>query len=499
MDALVTVDVFLFEAFRFDRRAGGLFQQDGGGALVPVAIGPRALAVLGILIARRGDLVSKEEIMQAVWPGTVVEENNLTVQISALRRVLDQGRAEGSCIQTVVGRGYRFVAPVTRVEAGARPAPRLSIVVLPFTNLSDDREQQYFADGVTADLTNDLSQIADSFVISRNTAFTYKDKPVNAKQIGRELGVRYVLEGGVQRSGKQVRVNAQLIDAATDGHVWAERFERDIGDLFAVQNEITSGIAVALNVALIGAEAARPTANPDALDYILRRRAALSNPLSPNNFAELISLFEHALALDPQSAEAQSYLANVLASRVMNEMSDSAAADIERAEGLVRPALAASPRNPQAHFAKGQVLRAQHRFEEAIPEFETAIALNRNWPLAIASLGWCKFLTGSIEEAIPLHEQAIRLSPRDHLIGIWYQRIGFAHLLQSRTDEAIAWLEKARSANPTLAQRIFRGTEGPGVVRSYISRWPAQGRDAGGMNGRPPRHRRSSSMSTRSV
>jgi adenylate cyclase len=449
LQALSSTDIFLFGGFRLDGR--GLFRRDEGAALAPVEIGSRALGVLSVLLERPGDLVSRDEIMVAAWPGTVVEDNNLTVQISTLRRILDQNGEQGSCIQTVTGRGYRFTAPVTRVEAGVRPAPRLSIVVLPFTNLSDDREQQYFADGVTEDLTNDLSQIAGSFVISRNTAFTYKDKPVNAKQIGRELGVRYVLEGSVQRSGKQVRVNAQLIDAATDAHVWAERFERDIGDLFAVQNEITSGIAVALNVAMIGAEAARAAANHDALDYILRGRAALSNPLSPNNFAEMIRLFERALVLDPQSVVAQSYLANVLASRVMNEMGGSAAADVERAEGLARQALAASPRSPQAHLAKGQVLRAKNRFEEAIPAFETAIAFNRNWPLAIASLGLCKFLTGSIEEAISLHEQAIRLSPRDHLIGIWYQRIGLAHLLQSRTDEAIAWLEKARSANPTLA------------------------------------------------
>jgi adenylate cyclase len=337
------------------------------------------------------------------------------------------------------------------VPAVPSTAARLSIVVLPFTNLSDDREQQYFADGVTEDLTTDLSQIAGSFVISRNTAFTYRDKPVDPKQIGRELSVRYVLEGSVQRSGKQVRVNAQLIDAETDAHLWAERFERDIGDLFALQNEITGRIAVALNLALIGAEAARPTANPDALDYILRGRAALSNPPSRNNFSEMISLFERALVLDPQSVVAQSYLAGVLAGRVMNGMSDSAAADIERAEGLAGQALAASPRSPQAHMAKGMVLRAQNRCEEAIPEYETAIASNRNWLLAIASLGWCKFLTGSIEEVIPLHEQAIRLSPRDTLIVFWYQRIGVVHLLQSRTDEAILWLEKARSANPAVA------------------------------------------------
>jgi adenylate cyclase len=164
-------------------------------------------------------------------------------------------------------------APAAMAIAQPLVAPRLSIVVLPFTNLSDDREQQYFADGVTEDLTTDLSQIGGSFVISRNTAFTYKDKPVNAKQIGRELGVRYVLEGSVQRSGKQVRINAQLIDAETDAHLWAERFERDISDLSALQNEITGRIANSLGRELIVAEAARSTEHPEALDYIFRGRA----------------------------------------------------------------------------------------------------------------------------------------------------------------------------------------------------------------------------------
>src|ERR1700730_10558521 len=152
-------------------------------------------------------------------------------------------------------------------------APRMSIVVLPFANLSDDREQQYFADGITEDLTTDLSRLADMFVISRNTAFTYRNKPIDTKQIGRELCVRYVLEGSVRRSGNRVRVNAQLIDAATDAHLWAERFDSDTVDLFALQNEITSRIGNALNLELIRAEAARPTADPDALDYILRGRA----------------------------------------------------------------------------------------------------------------------------------------------------------------------------------------------------------------------------------
>ena len=162
-------------------------------------------------------------------------------------------------------------------------------------------------------------------------------------------------------------------------------------------------------------------------------------------------MFGHALALDSQSVEAQSWLATALAQRTISQMTDSAAADIARAEGLIAQALAASPRSPLAHFAKGHVLRAQLRYAEAIPEYETAIAFNRNWAFAIYALGQCKHLTGSIEEAISLVERAIRFSPRDPFIANWYTFVGRMHLLQSRTDEAILWLEKARSANPGLA------------------------------------------------
>ena len=223
-------------------------------------------------------------------------------------------------------------------------------------------EQQYFADGITGDLTTDLSRLANMFVISRNTAFTYRNKPVDTKQIGRELCVRYVLEGSVRRLGNRVRVNADLIDADTDAHLWAERFDRDPSDLFAVQDEITSRIAIALNSTLVTAEAARPTENPDALDYIFRARAAGWKPPSRDKYAEEIRLFECALAIDPRSAEARSSLANALMSRVMSGTADLATADIKRAEGLVGQVSAASPRNALAHlFAKGQVLRAQRR------------------------------------------------------------------------------------------------------------------------------------------
>jgi adenylate cyclase len=330
-------------------------------------------------------------------------------------------------------------------------APRLSIVVLPFANLSNDPDQQYFADGITEDLTTDLSRLADMFVISRNTAFTYRNKPLDAKQIGHELGVRYLLEGSVRRSDKQVRINAQLIGAETDAHLWAERFDRDTDDLLLLQNEITSRIANALGVELIGAEAARPTDSPDALDYILRGRAAMARPRSSDTYAEIIGLFEHALALDPGSVEAQSRLATSLVGRVLDIGSSSEDADIKRAGELAAEAVAASPRSALAHFANADVLRVQRRCAEAIPEYEAALAFNRNWVTALGSIGRCKIYTGPIEEGIAAQMQAVRLSPRDPNIWIWYFRIGEGRLLQSRIDEAILWLERARNANPATA------------------------------------------------
>jgi len=194
-------------------------------------------------------------------------------------------------------------------------APRQSLVVLPFTNLSNDPEQEYFADGITEDLTIDVSRIAGAVVIARNSAFAYKGQGVDPKKIGRELGVRYVLQGSVRRAGSQIRINAVLIDAETDTQIWAERFDRDIGDLFVVQNEITARIARALQSQLAIAESRRIVAHPDALDYILRGRAQLTKPISPENYNEAIGYFESALELDPQSAEAAAWLANLLTSR----------------------------------------------------------------------------------------------------------------------------------------------------------------------------------------
>jgi tetratricopeptide (TPR) repeat protein len=286
-------------------------------------------------------------------------------------------------------------------------------------------------------------------VISCNTAFTYKGRRISAKQIGHELGVFYVLEGSVQQSGRQVRINAQLIDAETEAHLWAERFDCEATDLFALQDEITSRIAIALNVAMIDAEAVRPVQQPQVLDCIFRGRAVRLKAPSRENYLEAIGLFEAALGLDPQSVDAQSYLASALAGRVLDNMTGSAA-DLARADELARQALAASPRSPLPYFAKGDVLRAQSRFEEAIPEYEAALAFDRNLVAGHSHIGQCFVFTGSIEEAVPCYEQAMRLSPRDPKIGLLFMRLGIVHLLRSRTGEAVIWLEKARNANPAL-------------------------------------------------
>jgi TolB-like protein/class 3 adenylate cyclase/Tfp pilus assembly protein PilF len=339
-----------------------------------------------------------------------------------------------------------------------RATARLSIVVLPFTNLGYDPAQEYFVDGITEDVTTDLSRIAHMTVISRNTAFTYKNKVVTTRQIGRELGVRYILEGSIRHSGNRIRANAQLIDAETDAHLWAERFDLGTSDLFALQNEVAGRIAVALNQELIRAETTRPTEHPDALDCILRGRAAFSKPPSREKYAEAIGWLERALALDPQSVAARSWLALAFTGRVMDSMSDTRVADAQRAELLTGSALPTWPHSPLAHHARGQVLRSQDRFQEAIPEFETVLSLDRNWVNAYHALGQCKCLDGAIEETILLEEQAIRLSPRDPMIGNWYRAIGRAHLLQSRIEEAIFWLERARTTNPALP-----------VARAYLA------------------------------
>src|SRR5215471_15901190 len=247
-----STDIFLFAGLRLDRRSGVLFRRDERGVFAPLVMGSRALDILGVLVERQGELVSRAEIMAAVWPGTAVEDSNLNVQIAALRRVLDEGRAGGSCIQTVSGRGYRLTAPVTRVAAdsavlsasGLPPLPeKPSLAVMPFQNMSGDPEQDYFADGVVEEIITALSRIRWLFVIARNSSFTYKGQAFDVKQVGRDLGVRYILEGSVRKAAHSVRISAQLIDATTGAHLWADRFDGLLEDIFELQDKVAVSVA----------------------------------------------------------------------------------------------------------------------------------------------------------------------------------------------------------------------------------------------------------------
>ena len=342
--------------------------------------------------------------------------------------------------------GFLPTTEMLRPTASTAEAPRLSIVVLPFVNLSNDPDQDYFADGFTDILTTDLSRIPGSFVIARNTAYTYKGKAGDAKQVGRELGVRYLLEGSVQRSSNQIRVNAQLIDAETGSHLWAESFDRERGDLFAIEDEITKRIARTLDFQLINIEAQRAErrgTNADAMDYAMRGNALCNQPPSKDNYRAAAGMYERALQLDEHLPAALTGLATVLESRALDGLSDAREGDLRRAEELVSGVLAADPNSYDAHRVKAQILRAQKHYDEAIVEYETAIALFPMATDARSNLARAKILIGEPAEAIPLLEEALRISPRDPYIGFMHYRLGLANLLLGNTDEAIRWYEKA--------------------------------------------------------
>jgi TolB-like protein/Flp pilus assembly protein TadD len=343
------------------------------------------------------------------------------------------------------------LAPLTEAtgpSASALTAPRFSIVVLPFVNLSNDPEQEYFADGITHLLTSNMSH-RFNFVIARNTAFTYKGKAVDAKQIGRQLGVRYIVEGSVQRSANQIRVNAQLIDAETGCHLWAENFDRGGGDLFAIEND-TKRIARSLFLQVVDVEARRAErrgTSADAMDYVWRGEALWLRPVSKDSYREIAEMFERALQLDEHLPAAMVGLAGALAGRALDGFSDAAEDDLWRADKLVSRVLTDRPNDPYAHRLKGSILRAQKRFEEAMFEYETDIALDPTTVNGRSHLALVKILIGEPAEAIPLLEEAMKISPRDpQSIPQIQMRLGLANLLLGNTDEAIRWSEKAAPA-----------------------------------------------------
>jgi adenylate cyclase len=343
-------------------------------------------------------------------------------------------------------------SPQSPLTVTSTPAPRLSIVVLPFANLSNDPDQEYFADGITDDLTTDLSRISDSFVIAHTTAFTYKGRSVDAKQIGHELGVRYILEGSVRQIGAQVQVNVQLIDGEAGAHLWADRFDTDRANLADAQSEITGRLAQMLKVELVQQASRRieqeKMADPDARDLVIRAWALYRRPASEANLEEAERLFERTLEIDPQSIDAKIGLASVLVLKIKVLWSKAPQQDQARAEQLLLEALDRDANSSRAHDTMGELRRMQNQLAEARIEFETAIALDRNNADAYFHLGMLLMWLGRPEEGIPLDWKAIRLDPHGPAIAPYYWALGYSHLLLDRVDEAIDLLRKARAANP---------------------------------------------------
>jgi adenylate cyclase len=366
--------------------------------------------------------------------------------------------AAGLAVAVVAAGAYAWHAGFASRMMGASVAedrlktgPWLSMVVLPFENLSGDPDQDYFADGITDDLTTDLSHIADSFVIARNTAFAYKGKPVDAKQIGRELGVRYVLEGSVRRVGETVEVNAQLISTETGAHVWADRFEGEKSNIGQLQVEFVGRLANSLGWELIKAESLRSLRerpnNPDAVDLAMRGWASIYLD-SRATYAEAIDDFEQGLRIDPQQPEALIGLSEALAANVLFGWSANPAEDRDRAEALVSQALLAHPENAKAHRVKAMSLSLKRQNDAAIAEAEAAIALDRNDPYAHGWSGWYKMYIGRTAEGFSGLETALRLSPRDP--GRWSREWEICHLHAhlAQWDQAIEWCQKSLTTYP---------------------------------------------------
>jgi adenylate cyclase len=636
---LGSADILFFEGFHLDR--GGLFRLDDAGNPIPVPLGSRALDLLGLLAGRQGELISKDEIMAAVWPRTVVEENNLTVQIAALRRILDARRAQGSCIQNVPGRGYRFAVPVTRadlerperrqiaadprferrlvailaadvagysrligadeertlerlmtlradlidlkivehrgrivkttgdgllvefssvvdalrcatelqaamagrnadvpidqriefriginvgdivVEGGdifgdgvniaarlealaqpgeicvsarvredaagrldlafddmgeqqlrniARPVrvyrvgigiddwpllplpDRPSIAVLAFVNMSGDPEQDFFADGIADDLITALSKMRFLFVIARNSSFAYKEKSMGVRDIGRELGVRYVLEGSVRKAGNRVRVTAQLVEAASGVHLWSERYDRDLADLFAVQDEITASVAIAIRPAIEHSERQRAARKPpESLDawecyqrgmcYFSYQDVDLAQTLQARSF------FQRAADLDPRFVRAHGMLSATYIREAVVFRPNLRGENVPRAIECSRRAVAIDPTDGMAHGTLAIALTTAGRHAEGIAEADLAVGLDSNCGTASFAQGYTRLYAGRARDAIEPLRTAMRLDPFGNAP---LNNLARAHYLAGEYEAAVAVAQQVRRLSPNF-------------------------------------------------
>jgi adenylate cyclase len=364
--------------------------------------------------------------------------------------------AMGTVLAGLAGYWTTYRTITREILAPVKPgptAPRLSVVVLPFSNLTGDAAQDYLGDVITEELTTSLSRIPHSFVIARSTAFTYKGKAVDVRQIGRDLGVHYILEGSQEQGGNRVRVNAQLIDADTGAHLWADQFDADRTDLLDMQDRIATRLSRALQIRLIEVDAARVArthpGDADAEQLAMRCQAVLVGAHPGSVEAQGgYSLCERALERDERNVRALVSLSFKFTDRILSEQSPDRESDVRQASELVSRALATDPNDYGAHFAKAEILLGQQRFEEAIAEAERSLALNPSFVSAYSALSVASSFLGRPQEALDYADKAMRLSPRDPNLYAFYLNKGFALSLLDQDDQAIGWLRRAVAAAP---------------------------------------------------
>jgi TolB-like protein/cytochrome c-type biogenesis protein CcmH/NrfG len=444
---------FRFEDFLLDTERREL-RRDG--ALI--AVEPQVFDLIDYLVQRRDRVVTKDELLDAIWGGRIVSESTLTSRINAARRALNDSGDAQRLIRTIARRGFRFIgaveaqpeppAPAASPDIAAPQPPgdaigsrrdRPAIAVLPFTNMSGDPEQEYFSDGISEDLIAALSKQRWFLVIARNSSFIYKGKAVHLRQVAEELGVRYVVEGSVRKSGDRVRITAQLNDVVTGSHVWSERYDRELTDVFAVQDEITESIVSSIQPQLFQAENFRVQRkapdNLDAWDLVMR---AMSHHwrVTRSDYLVAQALLEKAIALDPSYGQALGLLATNCMFNAHFGWIDMAAA-MAAAKRAALAAIAADSEDPWAHNALGHVHLFARRFGDSLAEFELALQLNPNFAAAQGYYGLSLSYSGRWQDAIEAAGRALRLSPRDPYSAIYLGIAAYARFLGGDYDEAM--------------------------------------------------------------
>ena len=446
---------------------------------VPIAVEPQVFDLVVHLMQNRDRVVSKDELIDKIWHGRSVSESTLTSRINAARKAIGDSGASQALIRTIARKGFRFVGDVeakgaTSALEHGRTAwmPRASlalperpaIAVLPFTNMSGEPGQDYFSDGISEDIITALSKLRWFFVVARNSSFVYKGRAVHIGEVARELGVRYVVEGSVRRSGERVRISAQLNDVSTGSHLWAERYDRELADIFAVQDEITEAIVAAIEPQLYAAENFRAQQKPpgslDAWDLVMR---ALSYHwrITREDNAAAQALLEKAVAIDPAYGKALGLLATSHIFGAHMGWADMAAT-VPIAERAALAAVEADREDAFAHHGLAYAYLFRRRFDDALAEFELALQLNPNFAMAHAFYGVTLCYAGRWQDGDAAARRALRLSPRDPLAAIYCGVAAYARFVGRDYEGAVQMARESmrQRADFVGAHRVLTAAAG---------------------------------------